>query len=220
MRPGHHLARTKGSTPAKSPIAMILGFVPVLIFAVLANISQDLALWAAFAAAFAVGIRDFAREQMLRLLDVGSTVLFGALALYAGFLQPAITIEMTRLVVDIGFCLLAFASILLRSPFTLQYAREQAPRELWGTRRFVLANYALTLFWALAFAGMAAADAISNIHKELPRSFDAAVGLVVLIVAVALTARYPAYLRARAAQIVWRAAREQADVQRTVRQKS
>lgn len=203
MRLSHHLSGVHAHAPGKPPIAMILGFVPVLIFVVLASISQDLALWAAFAASFAVGIRDFARERMLRLLDAGSTVLFGALALYAGFLQPAITIEMTRLVVDIGFCLLALASILWRNPLTLQYAREQAPRDLWGTRRFVLANYALTSFWMLAFAGMAAADAISNIHKELPRSFDSAVGFIVIVVAFAFTARYPAYLRARAAQIRW-----------------
>jgi hypothetical protein len=216
MRLNHYLAGDHAHAPGKSPFAMILGFLPVLIFALLANISQDLGLWAAFAASFAVGIRDFAHEQKLRLLDVGSTLLFGALALYAGFLQPAMTSEMTRLVVDIGFCLLALVSILLRNPLTLQYAREQAPRELWGTKRFVLANYALTLFWMLAFAGMAAADAISNIHKELPRSFDAAVGLVVLIVAVAFTARYPASLRARAAHLRWPHPRES---ENAVRQK-
>lgn len=203
MRLSHHIGSNRA--PAKSPVAMILGFVPVLIFALLVNISQDLALWAALAAAFAIAIRDFAHERMLRLLDMGSTVFFGALALYAGFLQPAITVEMTRLVVNIGFCLLALASIVLRNPLTLQYAREQAPPQLGSTRRFVLANYALTMFWALAFAGMAAVDAISNIHKELPRSFDAAVDLVVLTVAFAFTARYPGYLRARAAQVRWTA---------------
>ena len=36
-----------------APLAMILGFVPVIAFTLLMNISQDLAIWAAFAAAFA-----------------------------------------------------------------------------------------------------------------------------------------------------------------------
>lgn len=174
---------------------MIVGFVPVIVFALLANVSQDLALWAAFAAAFALGIRDFAQEQLLRLLDVGSAVVFGLLAFFAGFVRPDLTIEMTRLTVDAGFFALALVSIVVRNPLTLQYAREHAPREFWPTRSFILTNYALTAFWMCAFAMMTATDAFTNIHKNLPLSLDAAVCLVVLLVAVGLTARYPAHLR-------------------------
>ena len=136
---------------------------------------------------------------MLRLLDAGSTILFGLLALYAGFIQPGITIEMTRLVVDAGFLVLAFASIALRNPLTVQYAREQIAEEFWRTRRFVISNYGLTAFWMFAFAAMAAMDALSNIHKNLPLSFDAAICLVLIVLAVGLTARYPAYLYAHEA---------------------
>jgi len=196
-------AAASAGAARKSPLAMLLGFLPFIVFALLTNISQDLALWAAFATAFAVGIRDFARERMLRLLDVGSTVLFGLLALYAGFVQPGITVEMTRLIVDAGFFLLALISILCRNPLTLQYAREQAPLELWQTRRFILTNYGLTAFWMLAFAAMAAVDALTNIHKNLPISLDAAICLAVLVVVAGFTARYPAHLRAHAARSHW-----------------
>ncbi|HEY6578217.1 MAG TPA: hypothetical protein VIY09_02765 [Rhizomicrobium sp.] len=187
-------------TGRKSSFAMILGFVPIIVFALLANLSQDLALWTAFAAAFAVGMRDFAQEQLLRLLDLGSIVLFGLLAFFAGFVRPGLTVEMTRLIVDVGFFMLALFSIVVRNPLTLQYAREHAPRELWPTRRFILTNYGLTAFWMWAFGMMAAADAFANVHKNLPLSLDAAVCLVVLLVAVGLTARYPAYVGARAAR--------------------
>jgi hypothetical protein len=177
---------------------MLLGFVPIILFTLLANLSQDLALWMAFASAFVVGIRDFAQERLLRLLDVGSTTIFGLLALYAGFVQPGLTIQMTRLVVDSGFFALALASILLRNPLTLQYAREQVPDEFRTMTRFVLTNYALTAIWMLGFAVMGAADALSNIDKRLPLSLDAATGLIVLTATVVATARYPAYLRTHA----------------------
>ncbi len=36
---------------------------------------------------------------------------------------------------NVVLTLIAFGSILFRTPFTLQYAREEAPRELWGTTR-------------------------------------------------------------------------------------
>jgi hypothetical protein len=176
---------------------MILGFVPVIIFTLLMNVSQDLAIWAAFAAAFAVAIRDFLQEKLLRFLDAGSTVLFGLLAFYAGFVQPGLTVEMTRLVVNAGFLALALASMALRNPFTLEYAREQVAREQWRSRRFLLTNYALTTFWAGAFGCLSAADALANFHKNLPPAFEAAVSLIVLLVAVGITARYPAHLRQR-----------------------
>lgn len=184
-----------------SALAMILGFVPVIVFTLLMNISQDLAIWAAFAAAFAIAIRDFLHEKLLRFLDAGTTVLFGLLALYAGFVQPGLNVAMTRLIVDAGLLVFTLVSIVLRNPLTLEYAREQVPREQWRTRRFLLTNYGLTGFWAAAFGCMVAADALANFHKDLPPAFDAIVSLVVLMVAAGFTARYPAHLRRRQALI-------------------
>jgi len=84
--------------------------------------------------------------------------------------------------------------MLILNPLTLQYAREQVPREISSRTRFVLTNYGLTALWMLAFAVMAATDALSNIDKRLPLSLDAAVGLVVLVAALIVTARYLARL--------------------------
>lgn len=199
MRLKHPFAVVSARPQRKSPFAMISGFFPVVVFVLFSNFSQDLALWAAFAVAFAVTIRDFAHERRLRLLDVGSMMLFGLLALYAGFVQPGISLQMTRLVVDAGFFVLALVSIGVRNPLTLQYAREQIADEVWCTRRFVLSNYGLTAFWMLAFGAMAALDALSNIHKNLPPALDAATCLVLIAVASGLTARFPAYIRAHVA---------------------
>ena len=184
----------------RSPLAMMLGFVPAATFTLLASVSQDLALWAGLSAAFVVSIRDFAQEPVLRLLDMGSLVLFGATALYAGFIHPAITPQLTRFVVDTGFFALALVSILLRNPLTLQYAREQVANDVWKSRLFLLTNYGLTALWMLCFAVMAAADGFSDMHKDVPVSFDAAWSLIVVLAALTLTARYPIWLRGHAAR--------------------
>lgn len=199
-RRGHRGARTR------SPLAMILGFVPAAMFTLLAGVSQDLALWAGLSAAFVVSIRDFAQEPVLRLLDMGSLVLFGATALYAGFLHPAITAQLTRFVVDAGFFALAFLSILLRNPLTLQYAREQVANDVWKSRPFLLTNYGLTALWMMCFALMAAADGFSDMHKNLPVSLDAAWCLIVVVGALAVTARYPTWLKGHAARFTAKSA--------------
>jgi len=192
--------RTGRGARVHSPLAMIVGFVPAATFTLLASVSQDLALWAGLSAAFVVSIRDFAQEPVLRLLDMGSLVLFGVTALYAGFIHPAITTQLTRFVVDAGFFGLALISILLRNPLTMQYAREQVANEVWKSRPFLLTNYGLTALWMICFAIMAVADGFADMHKNLPVSLDAALCLIVVISALVVTARYPIWLRGHAAR--------------------
>lgn len=196
--------RTGRGARVRSPLAMILGFLPVATFTLFASVSQDLALWAGLSAAFVVSIRDFAQEPVLRLLDMGSLVIFGATALYAGFIHPAITTQLTRFVVDAAFFALALLSILLRNPLTLQYAREQVAPEVWRSRPFLLTNYGLTAMWMICFAAMAAADGFADMHKNLPVSLDAAWSLIVVMSALVVTARYPTWLRGHAARFMAR----------------
>jgi hypothetical protein len=181
-------------------MGILLGFAPFIAFALLTGLSVSLALWVAFATAFALAIRDFAATKTIRVLDAGSTILFGILALVAGFIAPDLSMQAVRLVVDAGLLLIAIASIVIGNPFTLQYARDQTARELWNEPRFIRANYVITAVWTLAFAAMTAADAEATFNRRFPLALDIAAGLVALAIAILFTARYPAYLRARANQ--------------------
>ena len=79
---------------------LVLGFMPFILFDVLVRLSVDVALWAAFAAAFALGMRSFLDTRVLKTLDGGNTALFGVLALYKGFIQPALADGSVLLAVD------------------------------------------------------------------------------------------------------------------------
>jgi hypothetical protein len=191
-------------------MGILLGFVPFILFALLTNISDSLALWVAFASAFAIGIRDFAHTKILRVLDVGSIILFGLLALYAGFVQPSLSLQAVRLVIDCGLLSIALVSMAIRNPFTLQYAREQTPQEFWDTPVFVRTNYIITMVWALSFLVTTAADATATFNKKFPLSLDIGIGLAALALAVVFTARYPVYVRAHVQRSVAEAARRTA----------
>ncbi|MGD0865422.1 MAG: hypothetical protein ABSA49_07685 [Rhizomicrobium sp.] len=191
-------------------MGILLGFVPFILFALLTNISDSLALWVAFASAFAIGIRDFAHTKILRVLDVGSIILFGLLALYAGFVQPSLSLQAVRLVIDCGLLSIALVSMAIRNPFTLQYAREQTPQEFWDTPVFIRTNYVITTVWALSFLVTTAADATATFNKKFPLSLDIGIGLAALALAVVFTARYPGYVRAHVQRSVAEAARRTA----------
>lgn len=178
-------------------MGILLGFTPFIVFALLTSLSISLAIWVAFAISFALAIRDFASTKTLRTLDAGGMVLFGALALIAGFIAPSLPMQAVRFIIDVGLLLIALTSLAVGSPFTLQYAREQVSRESWDEPQFIRANYVITAVWALAFAAMATADAVAVLNKKFPLSLDIASGLAALVIAILFTARYPALARTR-----------------------
>src|SRR3569623_212195 len=100
---------------------LVVGFAPFILFAFLSRLSADLALWAAFAAAFVVTIRDFVESPSLRLLDVGNLALFGLLALIRGFLAPGLLSSepVVRAVAERFLFLLLVGSLLRAKPFSL-----------------------------------------------------------------------------------------------------
>ncbi len=177
---------------------LVLGFVPFILFAVLMGVSPDMALWVAFAAAFALGIRSFLDTRVLKTLDAGSTALFGVLALYKGFVQTSLPEGAVLLAVDGGLLVIMIASLLLHEPFTLQYAREQVAPDEWDSALFLRTNYVVTGVWVAALALMTLADAAATLASAISVTVATAAGLVALAAALTFSLRYPAYLRARA----------------------
>jgi hypothetical protein len=172
-------------------MSVLLGFAPLTIFALLAGLSVDLALWAALAVAFVVSLRDFAHTRMLRTLDVASVALFGVLAIYSGFIQPGLSSQAVRLMVDATLLVLAVRSIVQGTPFTADYAREDVPEELWNSPAFRRANYLLAILWIVALSIMGAADGIGTFDHKFPVTLGVALDLAALTLAVVITARYP-----------------------------
>jgi len=178
-------------------MGILLGFTPFILFTLLTSISVSLALWIAFAAAFAISIRDFLHAKMVRVLDASCLLLFALLAIYAGFIQPSLTVKAVRFIADAAMLLIALGTMLLRNPFTLEYARDLVPSEEWPRPRFVRLNYFLTFFWALSFAVMGAADGLAAYTKIFPFYLEILLGLATLTFAIVVTVRLPLALTPR-----------------------
>ncbi len=166
---------------------LVLGFGPFILFALLSRLSADLALWIAFAAAFVVTIRDFVEQPKLRLLDGVSLGLFGVLALWRGFLDPGLSLAELRTILDLGFTAAILISLLLRRPFSLQYAA----RGGWSESAFLRTNYLISLVWFGGFAAMALADAAVTFAGQ-PLYAGIATSALALAICIVFTLRYPA----------------------------
>jgi hypothetical protein len=171
---------------------LVIGFAPFILFAFLSRLSADLALWVAFAAAFVVTIRDFVESPSLRLLDAGSLMLFAALALGRGFLDPNLSLALVRFIAEAVLFLLLGATLVIKRPFSVEYARLD-PREAgWPPALFRKVNYLVSIVWTAAFLAMTLADGAVAFDPRLPLYASIAVSVIALGLAVTFTLRYPA----------------------------
>ena len=170
-------------------MTLIFGFSPFILFAVLSRLSPDLGLWAAFAAAFVVTIRDFVESPSLRLLDIGNLVLFGLLALVRGFLVPGLSLGFVRFIAEVFLFLLLASSLIRGRPFSLQYAH--VPPAEAARPSFLRINIVISAIWAIGFAAMAAMDGLILMVATLPLWPAIAVSVAAIAIAITFTLRYP-----------------------------
>lgn len=172
---------------------ILLAFAPFLAFAVFDRLVDAMTgLIAGAAVAIALLLRDaFSQHKKVKVLEVGTAILFGGLAVYTMLAQPAWSIVGVRLCVDAGLLVIVLVSMGVRQPFTLQYAREGVAKELWDTPEFIRVNYVVTAVWAAAFAVMVLADLIMLYLTNVPMKVGIWVTIAALYGAIKFTSWYP-----------------------------
>jgi len=172
---------------------LLLAFAPFILFVLierLAGIPAGLAAGAA-ASAFLV-IHDLLTPgRGIKLLELGTFVLFGLLTLYALAIDPPWSIAAVRLRVDAGLMLIVLASLALRQPFSLQYARDSVDRAHWDSPGFLHVNYVISAAWAIAFGMLVLADIAMAYVPALPHAAGIVVTVAALYAAGWFTGWYP-----------------------------
>ena len=180
-------------------LGILLAFAPFLAFALIDRLSGPTeGLIAGAVVSAALLLRDLIQGRTAKVLEIGTAILFGGLALYALLGRPSWSVVGVRLVVDAGLLLIVLASLVMRRPFTLQYARERVAPELWGEPEFVRTNYVITAVWALAFAVMVVAELVLLYVPDIPPRAGIVAIVLALVGAVKFTGWYPERRRAGA----------------------
>lgn len=177
-------------------IFLILG--PYGAFALLMLVTSAFAsLLAAAAACLAVIAFDMVRGRSIKILTVGSVIVFAAVGGYVALVHPDMSTSAVKFAVDAGIFLVSLLSIVLRFPFTLQYAREVVDAETALLPGFMRANYLITWAWT----GAALLMMIGNIALLYVPGLPLWSGLLVTFAArnsaVYFTKWYPQYRKAK-----------------------
>lgn len=183
-------------------MALLLAFSPFIAFVIIERILGIVpGLIAAAIASAVLLLRDaLSGERQVKILEVGTFILFAGLAAFAmSEGADSWLIASVRLRVDGGLLLIVLISLAVRRPFTMQYARERTPEQAWATPAFIRANYIITAAWAAAFALMVAADLLLVYAPQLPHAIAIVVTIAALYGAFMFTKWYPKRARAEVA---------------------
>jgi len=103
--------------------------------------SAAVSLFASAAICLMVMAYDASRGRSIKMLGAGSVVLFLALGTYITLVDSSLSSSAVKLGVDAGVLAISLASLAIRHPFTLQYAREAVDTETAKLPDFLKANY-------------------------------------------------------------------------------
>ena len=150
-------------------------------------------------AAICVGViaLDVVKGRSIKMLGAGSAILFAALGCYVTLVDTSLSSTAVKLTVDTGVLAISLMSILIRRPFTLQYARQVVDAETAQLPGFQKANYVITWAWTAAFLLMVLANVLLIYLPGLPLWAGIAIAFAARNTAIYFTKWYPGYHRAK-----------------------
>jgi hypothetical protein len=155
--------------------------------------SAAVSLFAAAGVCVAVIALDAVRGRSVKILGAGSAIVFVAVGGYLVGVNPSLSQSAVKFLVDTGMFVVAAGSMLLRHPFTLQYAVEAVPAETAGMPGFLRANYVITSVWTTAMLLMMLGNVAILYIPGLPIWTGLAIAFAARNSAVYFTKWYPAY---------------------------
>ncbi len=182
-----------------SPVS---GIAPWVLFAVLSSPGRfEVAVCSALGLSLLTLWASSRRGIGVYALDVVGVVFFIVLAV-VGLVASENQIAFLELwageLTNIVLAVFVLATIIVGKPFTLAYAKKQAPEEYWDTALFRRINYVISAVWAAAFAFSAAVGLIGDAVLKDPNNFWTGwvLQLAALFFAIAFTEFYPDYATA------------------------
>jgi len=175
-------------------VGILIGFLPIILYGILSGPtteSVEIALVTALAAGIAFGFSDLRNGFLIAWINL---VFFLIALVLIAFLGMTALIPFLWVLLYATFTVMAFASVMVRSPFTLQYARKMVEPALWDNPVFIGVNNFMTGVWGCLFGINFVLSLISLNTTSLraPLQFTT---YMVLFGGVAFSVLYPAYLR-------------------------
>ncbi|MGI5399022.1 hypothetical protein ACQEVG_06100 [Streptomyces sp. CA-135486] len=183
----------------------IVGMSPWIIFSVLVGPGRfELAVGLALAVAVAllIATRKRRRGSSVKILEVSDIVFFALLAAVGAAASPGTHQWLETYageISNLALVVIAFGSMAVRVPFTVQYGRERVGPEYWKSPEFLSINYVITGVWGAAFLVAAIAGGFGDLVLHNANNLWTAwiIQIVAIVTALSYTEWYPQLVRSR-----------------------
>ncbi len=181
-----------------SRLLLIAGFVIWVVYGFLAGMGRwPVAVAFGLVSSIALVLVEARHHIKIKLMD-WTIVAYFVVAAVATFLIRAAAFPLyASVVIWVLYAGVTWASILLGAPFSLQYARESAPREHWQRPEFFRANRIISVIWGIAFAINIVLVIVALNPRSIPLLTGVAAPLLLMGVAATFTSHYTRIARAR-----------------------
>ncbi|MGA7563905.1 MAG: hypothetical protein WBW55_11925 [Desulfobaccales bacterium] len=182
----------------KQTISIIIGFLPWIVFGVVAGPSLwrlNAAIIAALALVLVLGYKQLAKGF---ILTWGSLLFFGIILVMVVLCRNLWVINNLDILSQGALAAIAWLSIFIGKPFVLQYARETVPPERQALPTFYSTCRTLAVIWGVIFligTGMTVAKSYGWLAGGMGYQ---AVSLGLIGLGLGLNHWYPQYVRSRA----------------------
>lgn len=179
---------------------IVAGFIPLIVFGLLAGTTTATAataVAAAFICSVIIGFRDL-RDGLI--LSWATLVIFGSLLAALFVLRMTWLVPLMGILVAGGLALVTALSVLAGVPFTIQYARRMTDPSVWDTPAFYRVNLLMTGVWGVVFTFGAV---LGGVAYALPGRYTGPVALLSfasLAGGILFTVWYPGHIRAKHAR--------------------
>ena len=185
----------------KSPFSGLAPWVLLSVFSTPGHFKQAVCI--ALGASLLTMLLSAVRRISIHALDVFGAVIFGALAVLGLLASPGLTGFLQLWageIANVSLATFVITTLIVRKPFTLPYAKEDAPEEFWDSPVFLRINYVISSVWAAAFVFTSAVGFIGiAVLKNVADFWTGWVlQLAAIFFAVAFTEFYPGHAVAKA----------------------
>ncbi|MGD9581542.1 MAG: hypothetical protein AB7V50_09225, partial [Vampirovibrionia bacterium] len=119
---------------------ILISFMPWILYGIISSYSYFYAILAAFVASVIISAPNI-KKKNLKILDIGSLAFFIVLFIIAVTPDLVELKHWTHTLSNTALCLIVVVSIVIRKPFTIQYAKETVDPKYWETEGFIKTNY-------------------------------------------------------------------------------
>lgn len=130
---------------------ILLGFLPWIILNVLPRHTPEQFLKSVILALVLTLVINYKSLKKGFILSLGAAIYLLAVLIVEIFYPNQWLVQNIVIVSNLVLAAIAWISLAVKFPFTLQYAREQQPKEKWHNPTFIFINNFLTAVWGVVF---------------------------------------------------------------------